>query len=59
MPLIDTRVRNVKPQAKAYKLSDGGGMYLLVSLQMADVTGGSTIVLLGSVARSLLAFIRS
>jgi integrase len=31
MPLTDTRVRNVKPQAKAYKLSDGGGMYLLVT----------------------------
>jgi integrase len=26
MPLTDTRVRNAKPQAKAYKLSDGGGM---------------------------------
>jgi integrase len=31
MPLTDTRVRNAKPQAKAYKLSDGGGMYLLVT----------------------------
>ncbi len=30
MSLTDTRVRNAKPQAKAYKLSDGGGMYLLV-----------------------------
>jgi hypothetical protein len=30
MGLTDTRVRNVKPEAKAYKLSDGGGMYLLV-----------------------------
>ncbi len=30
MRLTDTRVRNAKPQAKAYKLSDGGGMYLLV-----------------------------
>jgi integrase len=31
MHLTDTRVRNAKPQAKAYKLSDGGGMYLLVT----------------------------
>jgi hypothetical protein len=31
MGLTDTRVRNAKPQAKAYKLSDGGGMYLLVT----------------------------
>src|SRR5262249_53730940 len=31
MPLTDTRVRNAKPQAKAYKLSDAGGMYLLVT----------------------------
>jgi hypothetical protein len=30
MPLTDTRIRNAKPQAKAYKLSDGGSMYLLV-----------------------------
>jgi integrase len=31
MRLTDTRVRNAKPQAKAYKLGDGGGMYLLVT----------------------------
>src|SRR5262249_30276976 len=31
MPLTDTRVRNAKPQAKAYKLSDGGGMCLLAT----------------------------
>ena len=30
MRLTDTRVRNAKPLAKAYKLSDGGGMYVLV-----------------------------
>jgi integrase len=30
MALTDTRIRNAKPRAKAYKLSDGGGMYLLV-----------------------------
>lgn len=31
MSLTDTRIRNAKPKAKAYKLSDGGGMYLLVA----------------------------
>ncbi|MGB8900479.1 MAG: integrase arm-type DNA-binding domain-containing protein, partial [Methylocella sp.] len=31
MPLTDTRIRNAKPRAKTYKLSDGGGMYLLVT----------------------------
>jgi integrase len=31
MSLTDTRIRNAKPAAKAYKLSDGGGMYLLVA----------------------------
>ena len=31
MPLTDTRVRNSKPMAKPYKLSDGGGMYLLIA----------------------------
>ncbi|MFZ0990124.1 MAG: integrase arm-type DNA-binding domain-containing protein, partial [Xanthobacteraceae bacterium] len=30
MRLTDTRIRNARPRAKAYKLSDGGGMYLLV-----------------------------
>jgi len=30
MHLTDIRVRNARPAAKAYKLSDGGGMYLLV-----------------------------
>ena len=30
MALTDTHVRNAKPKAQAYKLSDGGGMYLLV-----------------------------
>ena len=30
MALTDTRIRSAKPQAKTYKLSDGGGMYLLV-----------------------------
>ncbi len=31
MSLTDTRIRNAKPKPKLYKLSDGGGMYLLVS----------------------------
>ena len=31
MTLTDTRIRTAKPTAKAYKLSDGGGMYLLVT----------------------------
>jgi len=31
LPLTDVQVRNAKPQAKEYKLSDGGGLYLLVS----------------------------
>ena len=30
MALTDTHIRNAKPKPKAYKLSDGGGMYLLV-----------------------------
>ena len=31
MRLTDTRIRTAKPKPKAYKLSDGGGMYLLVT----------------------------
>ena len=31
MALTDTRIRNAKPRAQSYKLSDGGGMYLLVT----------------------------
>ena len=31
MTLTDTRIRNGRPAAKSYKLSDGGGMYLLVT----------------------------
>ena len=31
MALTDTRIRNAKRAAKPYKLSDGGGMYLLVT----------------------------
>ena len=31
MPLTDIQVRNCKPQDKEHKLSDGGGMYLLVT----------------------------
>lgn len=31
MPLSDTSVRNAKPESKPRKLSDGGGMFLLVT----------------------------
>jgi integrase len=31
MPLTDARLRNAKRNSKPYKLSDGGGMYLLVT----------------------------
>jgi integrase len=31
MPLPDTRIRNAKPTRKPFKLSDGGGMYLLIT----------------------------
>jgi hypothetical protein len=31
MPLTDVRIRNSKPADKPYKLSDSGGMYLLVT----------------------------
>jgi hypothetical protein len=30
MPLTDTAIRATKPSRKAFKLSDGGGLYLLV-----------------------------
>lgn len=31
MPLTDVAIRNAKPREKQYKLSDGGGMFLLVA----------------------------
>ena len=31
MALTDTRIRNTRPKEKAFKLSDGGGMYLLIT----------------------------
>lgn len=31
VPLSDVKVRNAKPKDKEYKLSDGGGLYLLVT----------------------------
>ena len=31
MPLTDTAIRQAKPADKQFKLSDGGGMYLLVT----------------------------
>lgn len=30
-PLVDTRLRNAKPKEKPYKLTDGNGLYLLVT----------------------------
>ena len=30
MPLTDTAIRNAKPKEKAVKLSDGGGLFLLI-----------------------------
>jgi Arm domain-containing DNA-binding protein len=30
MPLTDTAIRNAKPRRKVSKLSDGGGLYLLI-----------------------------
>ncbi|EFJ0457743.1 DUF4102 domain-containing protein, partial [Escherichia coli] len=38
MALSDVKVRSAKPEAKAYKLTDGEGMVLLVTL-MAPNTG--------------------
>jgi hypothetical protein len=31
MPLTDTKCRNAKPQIKSRKLSDGGGLHLLIT----------------------------
>lgn len=31
MPLTDTQLRQLKPRAKQYKVSDGGGLYVLVT----------------------------
>ena len=31
MPLTDLQIKNAKKQAKDYKLTDGGGLYLLVT----------------------------
>jgi integrase len=31
MPLTDSAIRNAKPKDKAYKLTDGSGLYLLIS----------------------------
>jgi hypothetical protein len=31
MPLTDTAIRNARARLNAYKLSDGGGLYLLVA----------------------------
>jgi integrase len=31
LPLTDTRIRNLKPEEKPYKVADGGGLYLQVT----------------------------
>ena len=31
LPLTDLKVKTAKPKANNYKLSDGGGLYLLVT----------------------------
>lgn len=31
LPLTDIQVKNAKPQTKDYKLTDGGGLYLLIT----------------------------
>src|SRR6202034_1193138 len=35
MHLTDARIRNAKPTSKSYKLSDGAGMYLIVTPENA------------------------
>lgn len=35
MALSDVKVRSAKPEAKAYKLTDGEGMVLLVTLMVS------------------------
>lgn len=39
MKLTNTQVKNAKPMVKAYKLTDGEGMYLLVH------SNGSTLLM--------------
>ena len=31
MPLTDRQIKNAKPADKAYKLADGGGLYLQIT----------------------------
>jgi len=42
--LTDTAIRNAKPREKPYKLSGGGGLYLLSSTHQAPAGGVSNIV---------------
>lgn len=37
MPLTDSAVRNAKPQAKPYKIADGGGLHLLIQTNGAKL----------------------
>lgn len=39
VPLSDIQVNKAKPKDKDYKLSDGGGLYLLVTMQKYDKDG--------------------
>ena len=41
-PLTATQIKQTKPKEKDYKLSDGGGLYLLVTKAGAN-TGNSNI----------------
>jgi hypothetical protein len=43
MSLNDSKIRNLKPSAKPFKVSDSNGLYLL-SNQAAHVTGILNIV---------------
>lgn len=38
MKLTNTRVKNAKPKVKAYKLTDGEGMYLYVQPNGSSLT---------------------
>jgi hypothetical protein len=37
--LTDTRVRNLKPTDNPYKISDGGGLFLLVTTEGSRLCG--------------------
>lgn len=43
LPLTDLQVKNAKPKDKPYKLTDGGGLYLLIT-PAAGSSGGLIIL---------------